>query len=133
MTDISMICAGIDVAKSHLDIAIHPGGASLRVTYDKEGLDAIDAFLEKHGIGRVGFEASGGYEWHLMARLRRRAWPARGCSRRKCVPLPEAGSSAPRTIGSTRADRRLHCKSRADAEAAPAPFRCASGRTDLLE
>lgn len=76
MTNTSMVCAGIDVAKSHLDIAIHPGGASLHVTYDRTGLDALDAFLCQHDVGRVGFEASGGYEWRLMVHLRRRAWPA---------------------------------------------------------
>lgn len=76
MTDSSMICAGIDVAKTHLDIAIHPGGAGLRVAYDSQGLATLDAFLRKHGVCRVGFEASGGYEWRLMAHLRESAWPA---------------------------------------------------------
>lgn len=70
MTDLSMICAGIDVGKSHLDIAIHPGGATLRVGNDAKGLKALDAFLDKHDAERVGFEASGGYEWRLMAHLR---------------------------------------------------------------
>lgn len=76
MTDTSMICAGIDVAKCHLDIAIHPGGASLRVAYDAQGLDALDAFLRQHGVDRVGFEASGGYEWRLVVYLRKSGWSA---------------------------------------------------------
>jgi len=76
MTDISMICAGIDVAKLHLDIAIFPGGASLRVAYDAQGFDELDAFLRNNGVVRVGFEASGGYEWRLLVHLRKRAWPA---------------------------------------------------------
>lgn len=69
MTDNSMICAGIDVGKSHLDIALHPGKARLRVTYDTAGLKALDAFLREHDVSRIGFEASGGYEWRLLARL----------------------------------------------------------------
>jgi transposase len=76
MTDDSMICAGIDVGKSHLDIAIHPGGAALRVGNDARGLKALDGFLHKHDVRRVGFEASGGYEWRLMAHLRAGKRPA---------------------------------------------------------
>lgn len=76
MNDDSMICAGIDVAKSHLDIAIHPGGAKLRVGYDIAGLKMLDAFLDAHGVCRVGFEASGGYEARLMVHLRTGPRPA---------------------------------------------------------
>lgn len=76
MTDHSMICAGIDVGKSHLDIALHPGGAALRVGNDERGLKALAAFLQKHDVRRVGFEASGGYEWRLMAHLRSGPRPA---------------------------------------------------------
>jgi transposase len=66
-----MICAGIDVSKSHLDIAIHPGGAKLRVAYNAAGLEKLDAFLERHRVHRVGFEASGNYDWRLMVHLRK--------------------------------------------------------------
>lgn len=66
----SMICAGIDVSKARLDIAIHPGGAHLSVAYDTAGLKRLDAFVAKHGVSRIGFEASGGYEWALLAHLR---------------------------------------------------------------
>ncbi|MBW7947593.1 MAG: transposase, partial [Sphingomonadaceae bacterium] len=70
MNDPSMICAGIDVAKDKLDIALHPGGRHLEVSYDAGGLKRLDAFLAEHGVGRVGFEASGGYEWRLLVHLR---------------------------------------------------------------
>ncbi|MDM9629001.1 IS110 family transposase [Rhizobium sp. S152] len=76
MTDNSMICAGIDVGKSHLDIAIHPGDATLRVAYDAAGLKALDAFLQEQDVKRVGFEASGGYEWRLLVHLRAGERPA---------------------------------------------------------
>lgn len=78
MIDDSMIYAGIDVSKDHLDIALHPGGACLRVAYDRAGLKTLDEFLDAHGAARVGFEASGGYEWRLLAHLRGKARPA-GC------------------------------------------------------
>lgn len=76
MSNISMICAGIDVAKDRLEVAIHPGGARLEVGNDAAGLQALDAFLDTHGVERVGFEASGGYEWRLMAHLRQGPRPA---------------------------------------------------------
>ena len=76
MNDTSMICAGIDVAKGKLDIALHPTGKHLQVTYDAAGLKRLDAFLVKHGVGRVGFEASGGYEWRLLVHLRASPVPA---------------------------------------------------------
>lgn len=76
MTDPSMICAGIDVAKNHLDIAIHPGKATLRVAYDADGLKKLDAFLDAQSVKRVGFEASGGYERQLMLHLRTANRPA---------------------------------------------------------
>lgn len=78
MNDDSMICAGIDVSKDWLDIALHPGGACVRVVYDAAGLKILDAFLDAHDVGRVGFEASGGYEWRLLAHLRGKERPA-GC------------------------------------------------------
>jgi transposase len=76
MIDDSMICAGIDVSKTALDIVIHPGGAHLRVAYDDAGLRRLDAFLADRGVRRIGFEASGGYEWALLAHLRGGSIPA---------------------------------------------------------
>lgn len=76
MTNPSMICAGIDVSKARLDIALHPAGPHLKVCYDAAGLKRLDAFLAEHRVGRVGFEASGGYEWRLLAHLRASPVPA---------------------------------------------------------
>lgn len=71
MIDHSMICAGIDVSKVRLDIVLHPSGTHLKVAYDAAGLRQLDAFMRRHGVSRIGFEASGGYEWMLLAHLRR--------------------------------------------------------------
>lgn len=76
MTDHSMISAGIDVSKDHLDIALFPGTQTLSVPYDAAGLARLDDFLDCHGVGRVGFEASGGYERRLLAHLRRSGRPS---------------------------------------------------------
>lgn len=76
MTDYTTCSAGIDVAKAKLDIALHPGGLHLVVDYTAEGLKTLDRFLHQHGVARVGFEASGGYEWRLLAHLRKGSIPA---------------------------------------------------------
>ena len=47
----SMICAGIDVSKTRLDIAIHPGGAHLSVAYDAAGLKQLDALVAAKQAG----------------------------------------------------------------------------------
>ena len=70
MAEHSMTCAGIDVAKKKLDAVILPGGAHLCVPYDTAGLKRLDAFFREHKVTRIGFEASGGYEWVLLAHLR---------------------------------------------------------------
>lgn len=73
MTDNTTCCAGIDVAKAKLDIALHPGGEHIVVDYTQDGLAAMDRFLANHKVARIGFEASGGYELRLLAHLRRGA------------------------------------------------------------
>jgi transposase len=71
MIDTITYCAGIDVSKDKLDIAIYPGGELLCVAYSKEGLAQLDRFMAKHMVTRIGFEASGGYEWPLLLHLRK--------------------------------------------------------------
>lgn len=76
MIDVSICSAGIDVSKSKLDVAVYPGGACLRVDYSAEGLVELDGFLAAHGVERIGFEATGGYEWALLLHLRAGVIPA---------------------------------------------------------
>lgn len=54
--------AGIDVSKDWLDVALHGRPGELRIARDGGGLGDLVAWLRRHGIGRVGLEASGGYE-----------------------------------------------------------------------
>jgi transposase len=54
--------AGIDIGKRHLDAAVHGLEDSLRVTNDAAGISELIAWLKAREVGRVGMEASGGYE-----------------------------------------------------------------------
>jgi hypothetical protein len=69
-------CAGIDVSKEKLDAVVMPGAEHLVVAYTKEGLKELDAFLSRHKVERIGFEASGGYERRLLEHLRTGSIPA---------------------------------------------------------
>jgi len=69
-------CAGIDVSKAKLDAVVMPGGDHLVVAYTRQGLKELDAFLARHKVARIGFEASGGYERRLLEHLRTGSIPA---------------------------------------------------------
>ena len=69
-------CAGIDVSKAKLDAVVVPGGEHLEVAYTRQGLRELDAFLARHQVARIGFEASGGYERRLLEHLRAGPIPA---------------------------------------------------------
>ena len=63
--------AGIDTGKHQLDAALHKRGDELRVKNTPEGHRALSAWLHKHGVRRVGIDASGGYEMDVVSHLRR--------------------------------------------------------------
>lgn len=58
----STVVAGVDVGKFRLDAAIDGGAGSLSIGNDAAGIAELGAWLAQHGIGRVGMEATGGYE-----------------------------------------------------------------------
>ena len=62
-------CAGIDVGKHWLDGAAYGQAETVRVRRDAAGIDALLAWLQGHGIERVGLEASGGYERMVIEAL----------------------------------------------------------------
>lgn len=70
MTQHSMNTAGIDTAKDKLDIAIHGHKGAWRVANDRAGWKSLAATLTRTGVGRVGIEASGGYERGVIGHLR---------------------------------------------------------------
>jgi len=54
--------AGIDVGKRRLDVAVHRGEESTEVDNDPAGIGKLITWLEARQVGRVGLEATGGYE-----------------------------------------------------------------------
>lgn len=59
--------AGVDVGKAWLDAAVVGSEELLRVANDPDGLRALIDWLKAHEVGRVGMEATGGYERDLRA------------------------------------------------------------------
>ena len=66
-------CAGIDVGKRRLDVAVHGDGEQLDLANEAGAYDGLVAWLRLKGVARVGMEATGGYE-----RAVRRALEAAG-------------------------------------------------------
>lgn len=71
MSKSSIKCAGIDVSKRTLEIAVHGNNERLSEANDPAGHARIGAWLRKAGIVRVGLEASGHYEAKLVRALRK--------------------------------------------------------------
>lgn len=65
----SMKVAGIDVGKHRLDVAVHGLEDELRVENGPMGLSELIAWLKAREVGRVGLEATGGYERGVRAAL----------------------------------------------------------------
>lgn len=61
--------AGVDVGKRHLDAAVHGLEDAVRVDNSEAGISELIAWLRAREVGRVGLEASGGYERRLRAAL----------------------------------------------------------------
>src|SRR5215813_8092174 len=65
------ICAGIDIGKRKLDVALDGSSERLQVENTTQGHEALLEWLLRHKVKRVGIEASGGYEQAVVAELRR--------------------------------------------------------------
>lgn len=74
MSKHTMVCAGIDTGKRKLDVALEGGRERLEVDNDGAGHQAVADWLRRHRVGRVGIEASGGYEQEVVAELRRKGF-----------------------------------------------------------
>jgi transposase len=64
------LCAGIDVGKAMLDVALSCGRSLKRFANTQEGHGLLVQALAKEGIGRAGLEATGGYEAEVCRALR---------------------------------------------------------------
>ena len=65
-----MVCAGIDIGKDSLDVAIVPTGEAIRLGNTPAGRRELIGWLGRRGVERVGLEASGGYERPVCKALR---------------------------------------------------------------
>ncbi len=65
------VCAGIDTSKRKLDVALDGTKERLQVDNTLEGHRRLSDWLRRHGAKRIGIEASGGYEFAVVATLRR--------------------------------------------------------------
>ena len=73
-----VVNAGIDVSKQWLDASVWPQREQVvRFSRDKAGLAALAAWLEARQIGRVGLEASGGYERDVIDALEAQGFEVR--------------------------------------------------------
>ena len=66
--------AGIDAAKAKLDVAAHGSGEAATVANDPVGWRELASWLVEREVGRVGIEASGGYERGVVAYLRQQGF-----------------------------------------------------------
>jgi transposase len=66
-----MICAGVDISKATLDVAIVPTGETLRLANTPQGQRELAGWLGRRKVMRVGMEASGGYERPACQALRK--------------------------------------------------------------
>jgi len=71
MSKHNMVCAGIDTAKHKLDVALNEGPHHQQLGNDAAGHGKLVTWLHRHGVERVGIEASGGYEQAVVRYLRR--------------------------------------------------------------
>ena len=70
MTSSTMICAGIDIGKTSLDVALLPTGETIHLANSPAGRRELAGWLGKRNVVRVGLEASGGYERPVCQTLR---------------------------------------------------------------
>jgi transposase len=63
------VLVGIDVAHAHLDVAVRPSGEAWRVAHDEAGIAALPERLAALAPALTVLEATGGWEWPLVAAL----------------------------------------------------------------
>ena len=69
MNPVTPVHVGIDVAKARLDVCLLPGGQTLSVANDDDGIAKIVALLKQQPITLVLLEATGRYERRVASEL----------------------------------------------------------------
>ena len=103
MSKYTTVCAGIDIGKHKLDVAIDGGAQRMQVDNNSQGHRSLSAWLRQREVERIGIEASGGYElaccvmrgsmsWRGVGgrepNLSTSRWPA--CRREAIMRLPRS-------------------------------------------
>lgn len=70
MTTLPQVYVGVDVAKDHLDVHIHPLGKAFRIKNAAKDINKLTRDLADLTVSQVVFESSGGYEYLLNKTLR---------------------------------------------------------------
>jgi transposase len=79
---------GIDVGKHRLDVAVHGLEDERQAANDTAGIGELIAWLRAREVGRVGLEASGGYERGVRAALEQAGFEVVVHQRSKCAASP---------------------------------------------
>jgi len=66
---------GIDVSKSHLDVAVYPGGQHDRWDNDDSGIEKLIKFVKSLPVALIVMESTGGYESLAASMLSANALP----------------------------------------------------------
>ena len=61
--------AGVDVGKAYLDVSVHGLEGAVRIANTSAGFSEAVGWLRERSVGRVGLEATGGYERGIRAAL----------------------------------------------------------------
>jgi transposase len=103
-----MTCAGVDVAKGHLDLAIRFGSEEVETHHfenSSEGIAQLEELLCESDPERIVLEATGGYERPVSAALGAAGLPVAVVNPRQVRDLARAtGRLANRTAGQDRRD-----------------------------
>lgn len=97
------IFVGIDISKNRLDVAVNPGDQTFSCPNTADGIQKLVRRLQKLNPQIVLLEATGGYEFLLLAALREAALPA-------CFINPRLVRSFARSAGIPAKTDRLDAK-----------------------
>lgn len=71
-----MVSVGIDVARHHLDVAVHGTPTVWRLANTPDGIAEVVALVQPLRPACIVLEATGGFEWAVLAELRAADLPA---------------------------------------------------------
>ena len=71
----SGLFVGIDVSKSHLDVAVYPSQEQRRLPNDDSGISDLVQFVQRLPAALIVLEATGGYEALAASQLSAKALP----------------------------------------------------------